>query len=121
MPRIGLLAPGIREDSLRGLRDHGYEDGRNVRIEHRFSEGRRKRFSELATELVSLQPDVIVAIGASWAPAAKQTTSSIPIFAVGVADPVGSGVVASLARPGFAAAVGWGAGALLLPSGGTIS
>jgi putative tryptophan/tyrosine transport system substrate-binding protein len=99
MPRIGLLAPGPREDFLRGLREHGYEDGRNIHIEYRFSEGRSERLSELATELVDLQPDVLVAIGGG-APAAKQATSTIPIVAVAVPDPVGSGLVASLARPG---------------------
>ena len=62
-PRIGFLAPGPREDFLRGLREHGYEDGRNIHIEYRFSEGRSDRLSGLATELVDLQPDVLVTIG----------------------------------------------------------
>jgi putative ABC transport system substrate-binding protein len=99
MPRIGFLAPGPREDFLRGLRDHGYEDGRNIHIESRFSEGRSDRFPELATELVDLQPDVLVTIGGA-ALAAKQATSTIPIVAAAFPDPVGSGLVASLARPG---------------------
>src|SRR5215207_1006144 len=62
-PRIGFLAAGTNEDFLRGLREHGYEDGRNIHVEYRFSEGRHERLSELATELVDLQPDVLVTIG----------------------------------------------------------
>jgi putative tryptophan/tyrosine transport system substrate-binding protein len=100
MPRIGFLASGPREDFLRGLRDHGYEPGQNIHIEYRFNEGRSERFPELATELVDLQPDLIVAIGGAGPLAAKQATSTIPIVAVAVPDPVGSGLVASLARPG---------------------
>src|SRR5918911_5158511 len=61
MPRIGVLAPRVREDFLRGLREHGYEDGRTIHIESRFSEGRSDRNLELATELVGLRPDVLVA------------------------------------------------------------
>ena len=100
MPRIGYLAPRISEDFLRGLREHGYEDGRTIRIESRFSEGRHERLSELATELVGLQPDVLVTVGPPAALAAKEATSTIPIVAAAVPDPVGSGLVASLARPG---------------------
>jgi putative ABC transport system substrate-binding protein len=100
-PRIGYLAPGtIREDFFRGLREHGYEDGRNLHLEYRLSEGRLERLPELAAELVNLQPDVIVAGGPVAALAAKQATGTIPIVAAAVYDPVGSGLVASLARPG---------------------
>ena len=96
MPRIGFLASGTREDFLRGLRDHGYEPGQNIHIEYRFSEGRSERFSELATELVDLQLDVIVTAGPASGLAAKEATSTIPIVAASVPDPVGSGLVASL-------------------------
>ena len=99
-PRIGFLAARTNEDFLRGLRDHGYEDGRNIHIEYRFSEGRHERLSELATELVDLQPDVLVTQGPPAGLAATQATSTIPIVAASVPDPVGSGLVASLARPG---------------------
>jgi putative tryptophan/tyrosine transport system substrate-binding protein len=99
-PRIGFLAPRTNEDFLRGLREHGYEDGRNIHIEYRFSEGRHERLSELATELVDLKPDVLVTMGLPAGLAAKQATSTIPIVAASVPDPVGSGLVASLARPG---------------------
>jgi putative ABC transport system substrate-binding protein len=100
MPRIGFLAPGPRDDFLRGLRDHGYEPGQNIHIEYRFSEGRIERFPELAAELVDLRPDVLVTIGAGAVFAAKQATGTIPIVAASIVDPVGSGLVASLARPG---------------------
>ena len=100
MPRIGFLAGGPREDFVRGLRDHGYEPGRNIHIESRFSEGRSERYPELAAELVDLQPDVLVAIGGAAGLAAKQATGTIPIVAAAVPDPVESGLVASLARPG---------------------
>jgi putative ABC transport system substrate-binding protein len=107
MPRIGFLIVGTREgradvieDLLRGLREHGYEDGRNIHIEYRFSDTVDNRLSELATELVDLQLDLILTIGTPASLVAKQATSTIPIVAASVSDPVGSGLVASLARPG---------------------
>ncbi len=100
MPRIGFLAAVIREDFLRGLREHGYEPGQNIHIEYRFSEGQNERLPGLASELVDLRPDVLVTIGGQSSLAAKQATSTIPMVAVAVPDPVGSGLVASLARPG---------------------
>jgi putative ABC transport system substrate-binding protein len=82
-----------------GLRQLGYVEGQNVVIEGRFSEGRSERFPTLAAELVRLKVDVIVA--AAYAPnAAKGATSTIPIVMTNHADPVGSGLAASLARPG---------------------
>jgi putative ABC transport system substrate-binding protein len=100
-PRIGYLAPGgPNENFLRGLREHGYEDGRTIHIEYRLSEGQHERFPELASELVTLQPDVIVTAGPVAALAAKEATGTVPIVAAAVPDPVGSGLVASLARPG---------------------
>jgi putative ABC transport system substrate-binding protein len=86
-----------------GLREHGYLEGQQVILEVRYSEGRDERLPELAAELVRLRSDVIVTGGgASLAPvrAAQQATSTIPIVFVNVVDPVASGLVASLARPG---------------------
>src|SRR6516164_1695904 len=81
------------------LRELGWIDGRTVAIEYRWAEGRNERYSEIATEFVRLKVDVILTVGTA-VPAAKQATSTIPIvFAIAV-DPVGSGLVASLARPG---------------------
>jgi putative ABC transport system substrate-binding protein len=81
------------------LHELGWIEGRNVAIEYRWAEGRNERYSEIATEFVRLKVDVIITVGTAI-PAAKQATSTIPIvFAIAV-DPVGSGLVASLARPG---------------------
>src|SRR5207245_6441564 len=81
------------------LRELGWTEGRTVAIEYRWAEGRSERYTEIATEFVRLKVDVIVTVGTAVA-AAKQATSTIPIvFAIAV-DPVGSGLVASLARPG---------------------
>jgi ABC-type uncharacterized transport system substrate-binding protein len=82
-----------------GLRDLGWVEGRTIAIEYRWSEGRPERYAEIAAEFVRLKVDVIVTVG-SAVPIVKQATSTIPIvFAVGI-DPVGSGLVASLAKPG---------------------
>jgi putative ABC transport system substrate-binding protein len=102
--RIGLLSPisssppldGFRE----GLRGLGYVEGQNIVIEHRSAEGKFERLPELAAELVRLQPDVIVAVVTQASLAAKHATRTIPIVMVAVGDPVGAGLVASLARPG---------------------
>jgi len=84
---------------LKGLGETGYVDGQNVAIEYRWAEGRTERFREIAAEFARLKVDVIVTVG-SAVPALKDATSTIPIvFAVAV-DPVGSGMVDSLARPG---------------------
>ena len=81
------------------LRELGWTEGRTVAIEYRWAEGRSERYTDIATEFVRLNVDVIVTVGSAVA-AAKQVTSTIPIvFAIAV-DPVGSGMVASLARPG---------------------
>ncbi|MGC2711917.1 MAG: ABC transporter substrate-binding protein [Pseudolabrys sp.] len=82
-----------------GLRDLGWIEGRTIKIEYRWSEGRPERYAEIAAEFVRLKVDVIVTVG-SAVPIVKQATSAIPIvFAVGI-DPVGSGLVVSLAKPG---------------------
>ncbi len=101
--RIGYLAthPGAPEAFLQGLRDLGYIEGRNVIIEYRDAAGKPERFPALAAELVALKVDVIVtAAGTPAAMAAKQATRTIPIIFTAAADPVTSGLVASLARPG---------------------
>src|SRR5258705_3609150 len=81
------------------LRELGWVEGRNVAIEYRWAEGRIERFAEIAAEFVRLKVDVIVTAGAA-ALAAKQATSDIPIVFAVATDPVGGGLVASLARPG---------------------
>src|SRR5882762_964123 len=81
------------------LRELGWIDGRTIAIEYRWSEGRNERYAEIAAEFVRLKVDVIVTVG-SAVPVVRQATAAIPIvFAVGI-DPVGSGLVASLAQPG---------------------
>jgi putative ABC transport system substrate-binding protein len=87
------------EAMLQVLRESGYVEGQNMVLEYRFAEGKMDRLAALASELVRLQVDVIVAEGNAAALAAKQATQSIPIVMV-ASDPVRAGVVASLARPG---------------------
>jgi putative ABC transport system substrate-binding protein len=104
--RIGYLAsnlaafPHLQEAFRQGLRDLSYVEGGNVVIEYRDAEGKPERLRALAAELVALTVDVIVAPGTPQAVAAKQATRTLPIVFAAVADPVASGVVTSLARPG---------------------
>ncbi len=106
--RIGYLStnlaasPHLPEAFRQGLRDLGYVEGRNLVIEYRDAEGKVERLPALAAELVALKVDVIVTDGGSTvAPlAAKQATRTLPIVFAAAADPVGSGLVTSLARPG---------------------
>ncbi len=104
--RIGYLTgslaanPHLPEAFRQGLRDFGYVEGRNLLIEIRSPEGKPERLPALAAELVALKVDVIVAGGTPQALAAKQATRTLPIVFAGVADPVASGLVTSLARPG---------------------
>jgi ABC-type uncharacterized transport system substrate-binding protein len=83
-----------------GLRDLGYVEGRNVQIEYRWADGKYERFPELVAELVALKVDVIVTAGTPAALAVMRATVTIPLVMVAVGDPVGSGLVTSLARPG---------------------
>jgi putative tryptophan/tyrosine transport system substrate-binding protein len=107
VPRIGILAPGtitqvantFWEPFLQGLRDLGYVEGQNLAVEYRFAAGQNERLPALAAELARLPVDVLVTAGAG-APAAKQATATTPIVFTVFADPVGEGLVASLARPG---------------------
>jgi putative ABC transport system substrate-binding protein len=104
--RIGYLSSssGVNsytDDAVRqGLRDLGYVEGRNVLIELRDAEGRLERLPALAAELVALKVDVIVAPGTPAALAAKQATSVIPVVFPAAGEPVASGLVTNLARPG---------------------
>jgi putative ABC transport system substrate-binding protein len=105
--RLGYLGnspaanPHLREAFLQELRELGYVEGRNLVIETRFAEGKLERFPALAAELVALKVDVIFAGGGTLsALAAKQATRTLPIVFAAVVDPIASGVVTSLARPG---------------------
>jgi putative tryptophan/tyrosine transport system substrate-binding protein len=107
VPRIGVLFPGSpatfgprTEAFLQGLRELGYVEGKTITIEWRWAEDKVERFPELAAELVRLNVDVIVANGTPAVKAAKNATKSIPILMAVVGDPVGTGLVASLAQPG---------------------
>ena len=105
--RIGFLGAtfpsteSARIEAFRqGLREHRYIEGKNIVIEYRWAEGKLDRLPDLAAELVRLDVEVIVAGGSTSTGAAKKATSSIPIVMAQVNDPVGSGFVAGLARPG---------------------
>ena len=104
--RIGFLAtslaanPHLTDAFGQGLRDLGYVEGRTVVIEYRDAEGNLERLPALAAELVALKVDVIVSPNTPAALAAKQATRTLPIVFVGVGEPVASGLVSSLARPG---------------------
>jgi putative ABC transport system substrate-binding protein len=82
------------------LRELGWIDGRTIAIEYRWAEGREERFAEIAAEFVRLKVDVIVTWGTAPTIAAKQATSVIPVVAAAMGDPLGTGIIASLARPG---------------------
>jgi putative tryptophan/tyrosine transport system substrate-binding protein len=102
--RIGLLAPASRSEDvegfLAGMRDLGYIEGRNLILEYRAAGGKVERLDELLAELIGLKVDVIVTGGTPAALAAKRARTTIPIVIGAMGDPVESGVVASLARPG---------------------
>jgi putative ABC transport system substrate-binding protein len=107
VPRIGFLttpsptaAAYYLEAFREGLRELGYVEGKTIAIEYRFAEGRSERLPALAAELVRLKVDVIVTGGPPAPEEAKQATSTIPIVFAVAGDPVGEGLVASLARPG---------------------
>ena len=108
VPRIGWLSiasptPAVShliEAFWQGLRELGYVEGQNIAVEYRFAEGRPERLPEFAAQLVGLQVDIIVTPNPAGTQAAKEATRTIPIVMLGAPDPVGSGLVASLARPG---------------------
>src|SRR5262245_4890476 len=109
MRRIGIFTPFAENDpeaqswvavfhqALEGL---GWKEGRNLSTDYRWGAGQTERFRDIAAELVSLKPDVILAAGATGLKALQQETRSVPIVFVVVTDPVGGGFVASLSRPG---------------------
>jgi putative ABC transport system substrate-binding protein len=104
--RVGYLSSESRLNSgrydafLQGMRDLGYVEGRNLAMDARFAEGQAESLSRLAMDLVQSKVDVIVTAGSYAARAAKQATTSIPVVMGAASDPVSSGLVASLARPG---------------------
>jgi putative tryptophan/tyrosine transport system substrate-binding protein len=107
VPRIGYLDPASPEASLRqieafrkGLAELGYVEGKNIVIEYRYGDGKRDRLSAVASELVQRQVDVIVTGSTPGVEAAKNATNTIPIIFATIGDPVRSGLVESLARPG---------------------
>ena len=107
LPTIGFLGQSTRSATsewttafVQRLRELGWIDGRNVAIEYRWGEGRDELFAQIAAEFVRLKVDVFVTAGTPQVLAAKQATSVIPIVFAVAGDPVGTGVVASLARPG---------------------
>ena len=106
VPKIGFLFAGTLaqrpqvEGFFQGLKALGYIEDQNITIERREAEGKTERLPQLAQELAALQPDVIVAVTTPAAAAAQKATRTIPIVILVIPDPVGSGFVQSLARPG---------------------
>jgi putative tryptophan/tyrosine transport system substrate-binding protein len=103
--RLGILQPGAPPDPLvdalqERLKELGYSEGHNIVYEYRWAEGKLERLPELAKELVDLKVDVITTLSTPGAIAAQNATHTIPVVFNGVGDPVGSGVVSNLNRPG---------------------
>ena len=106
-PRIGFMGNSTAAleanlvDAFReGLREHGYEEGRNIVVEYRWADGKYERFPALVAELIAANVEVIVTAGTPAALAMKKATTTVPLVMVAVGDPVGTGLVPSLARPG---------------------
>src|SRR3990170_6507 len=104
MPRIGIVGSGEARRELeafrQGLRDLGYIEGKNILVEYRFAGGKRGQYPGLVTELLQLKVDVLVAENFPAVRAAKEATKTIPVVMVLAVDPVETGIVDSLARPG---------------------
>jgi putative tryptophan/tyrosine transport system substrate-binding protein len=107
VPRIGFVVAGFPSTSQhnidafrQGLRELGYVEGQNIYIDYRYGEGSNDRLADLTAELVRLQVGVIVTGSTIAVGAAKKATGTIPVVMVGLGDPVGTGLVASLSRPG---------------------
>jgi putative ABC transport system substrate-binding protein len=109
MPRVGYLSPGSSSDPVRlrrfeafrqGLRELGYVEGQNIVLEPRWAEGQYARYPALVADLVRLKVGVIVVVGGTATKAAKEVTRTVPIVMSLVVDPVGSGLIPSLAHPG---------------------
>ena len=98
---LGLASPEHAQAGFReGLRELGYVDGQNIFVEYRSAIGQMDRLTDLAADLVRLKVDIIVAYGTLATQAAKRATAEIPIVMARVGDPVGTGLIATLARPG---------------------
>ena len=109
IPRVGYISPGSSSDPVRarrfeafreGLRELGYVEGKNIVLEPRWADGQYARYAALAADLIRLNPAVIVTVGGTVTKAARQVTRTVPIVMSVVVDPVGSGLVPSLAHPG---------------------
>ncbi len=107
VPRIGVLHAGAPATSShaaaafdQGLREHGYVEGQSIVVDRRYADAKPERMSEIAGELVRLKVDMIVTSTDAGIAAVKQRTRTIPIVMINATDPVGTGFVASLARPG---------------------
>jgi ABC-type uncharacterized transport system substrate-binding protein len=109
MRRIGVLFPLAADDPesqarhtafVQGLQELGWTDGRNIRVDTRWGAGDGDRIRKYVTELVALAPDAILATGTTVTGPLQRETRTVPIVFVNVSDPVGAGLVASLARPG---------------------
>src|SRR3981189_1014865 len=104
LPRIGVLLTANPEpfwsEFRKGLREHGYREGQNIQFEFRSADGKLDLLRALADELVRLKVDIIVASQTPAVIAARQATSEIPIVMAPAGDPVGTGLISSLARPG---------------------
>src|SRR5437879_4806308 len=107
IPRIGFLGnstPALEENLVgpfrEGLRDLGYIEGKNIVIEWRWAEGKYERFPTLIAELIALNVDLIVTAGTPATIALKKATTTLPLVMIAVGDPVGTGLIASLAHPG---------------------
>jgi putative ABC transport system substrate-binding protein len=107
VPRVGFMGNSTEalEANLvgpfrEGLRELGYQEGRNIEVEYRWAEGKYERFPALIAELLATKVEVIVTAGTPAAIAVKKATTTVPLVMVAVGDPVGTGLVQSLARPG---------------------
>ena len=107
VPRVGFLRvtsasdrPPLLDAFRQRLRELGWVEGQNIVIDYRYAEDRVDRLPDLAAELVRLKGDVIVSLGTQGVTAARNATKTIPIVMIGVRDPIGTGLIASLARPG---------------------
>ena len=107
IPRIGFMGNSTAAleanllDAFReGLRELGYEEGRNIVIEYRWADGKYEQFPMLVAELIAAKVDAIVTAGTPAALAVKRATTTVPLVMVAVGDPIGTGLVPSLARPG---------------------
>ena len=120
IPAIGFIEAGsasvnrhFADAFRRGLTELGYIEGQNIAIEERWADGRTERFPDLLADLLRLKIDVVVQASSVGALAAKQATTTVPVVFVGVSDPIGRGLVRSLAHPGgnlTGLSLAWGEG-----------